>query len=330
MTTELARAPISLDARPPPPIHPARALGRGAMTPLEAALVVLVAFAALFVLRRALRDRHLDLRPLTPVFAPLNAAAFALRRAIGWSRGLPRLHAEPKEHLFDYLSQAERAAAEARETDLRTRFDLAPLAAAVSRDAYRENLYVLDVLERAAPDAARGVSALTTDVGSKDFVYAPALAAFTEGGAVHGVEIDGHVVYRDLYSRADHARAYARLAEPGATYHVRDFAEFRPPAPATLITMFFPFVTEFALVRWGLPRRTYRPQEIFSHAVRLLEPGGLLVVVNHSFEERDRVAELARGLEEIERVRGGDARSLLVEYMGEIEERTFTTFRRRA
>jgi hypothetical protein len=146
---------------------------------------------------------------------------------------------------------------------------------------------------------------------------------------VHGVEIDGHVVYRDLHSRADHARAHARLAGPGATYHVQDFAEFRPPAPATLITMFFPFVTEFALLRRGLPRRTYRPQAIFSHAVQLLEPGGLLVVVNHTLEERARVAELARGIEGLERVRGGDARSSLVAYTGEIEERTFTTFRRR-
>ena len=59
-----------------------------------------------------------------------------------------------------------------------------------------------------------------------------------------------------------------------------------------LVTCFFPFLTPSPLLWWGLPRRLLQPEAFFAHVCARVLPGGLLVVVNHSVEERD----IQRGL----------------------------------
>ena len=276
--------------------------------------------AAALLARRALAGRTADLTALAALRAPLNRVAFAARSRLGWTRGAPRLENEQKYELFDYLEAGDRRSAEATEADLRARYALEPLAARSTRRAYRENLYVLSTLDRFAAPPGRGARVTAIDVGSKDFVYAAAIAAFARGGDearaldVTGVEIDGHVVYRDLYSRADYARAYAAQAGSGVHVRIADFLEFSAAEPAALITMFFPFVTRFALLQWGLPARDYQPAALLAHAASLLAPGGQLVIASHTHEERDALAALMADISRLKPTASSAQDSKLVDY----------------
>ncbi len=293
------------------------------------------ALVAILVLRVWLGDRVLDISALTVAFAPVNRVRFALRRALRFSRGAPTLPNEPKDALFDYLEGAARTKAEARAEQLLGAYDLTRLREHSTRVAMRENLYVLDLLDtHAAAHLTRVTAASVVDVGSKDFVYAPALFALAERWseeppALTGVEIDGHVVYADLRSRADHAAAWAALAGTTARYCVQDFLAFTPAAPATLVTIFYPFVTRFALLRWGLPVSEYRPEALLAHAVSILGDGGVLVIINHTHEERDLLRAQMETIVGVVRAHGDDVTSTLVDYWEDVGERSVSVYVRR-
>lgn len=158
---------------------------------------------------------------------PGNALSFWLRRTLRWSQGRPDLPDEPKENLFAYLEGIESepaagllpaigntsARAEERERELRERSDLDRLRARSTAALYRKNLYLIDILERAAqgldlpPRLGKRLKAM--DVGAKDWHYVFALERWLArgGGAIRqvdlrGVELDGHGIYPDLRARA--------------------------------------------------------------------------------------------------------------------------------
>lgn len=304
-------------------------------------LLVAVAVFALLALRRRLGARTVDITPLAFLKVPFNAVAFRARRLVGFRRGPPTLAHEPKDDLFAHVEDlAERARLEARERVLRERYELEPLAALSSRSVYRDNLYVLDLLDRAVPPAALEPSAplRALDVGSKDFRYAFALARWLASRArgpisLLGIELDGHPVYPDLRSRADHAEAFAAQAERAVTgevgYRVGDFLA-APERDRDVVFVFFPFVLRYALVRWGLPLGHFRPEAIFEHAAACLRAGGLLVVVNHTEEEHARQRQILEAVPAFEIVTSASAESALVDYGEQTEGRRLTVARLRA
>lgn len=275
---------------------------------------------------------------------PGNAFSFWIRRTLRWSRGMPELPQEPKQNLFSYLADGDPGAeavraAEAREAELRERYDLEPLRARSTLALYRKNLYLLDVLEKAAegldlpPRGDAPLSAL--DVGSQDWHYAFALERWLSRGggrraiALRGVEIDGHGIYPDLRSRRDYARAYAaQTGNPKAAYEVVDFLA-APGQGLDVITWFYPFVAPHHLLLWGLPLRHFRPARLIGKAAALLRPGGWLVVLAHTPPEHDAFLALAREQGDLELVREGDARSRLVDFHADVEGRRFSIWRRR-
>ena len=180
---------------------------------------------------------------------PGNAFSFWIRKTLRWSRGMPTLPAESKDGLFAYLEEegaagtallparAEaRVRAEARERELRARYDLEPLRARSTAALYRKNLYLIDIVEQAArgldvpPREAGALKAM--DVGAQDWHYvfglerwlARANRASPRAVSLRGIELDGHGVYPDLRSRLDYARAYAaQTGNRDVTYEVGDF-----------------------------------------------------------------------------------------------------------
>ncbi len=232
--------------------------------------------------------------------APANELAFPLRASLRWSRGLPAPHDEPKDGLFAAPAAAARAA------DLRERFALGRLHAQSTRRVYAANLALLDRLEALfageaiAPGGADGVLA-AVDVGCGDFHYATALLQFLRLGgaaprpvALRGIELDGHGVYRDGHSRADHARQHAELAATGggsARFEVANFLRVRLP-PQDVVTMFYPFLTAYPLLRWGLPLSQLRPRALLQGAAAALRPGGCLVLVHQTDAEAGRARRL--------------------------------------
>lgn len=312
---------------------------------------ILAAATVLFVLLRYLVGRRaVDATGFLYVLAPAHAATFALRRWLAWSAGPVRHPNEAKDDLFAHASPARARRLEKRERVLRRRYRLERFHDASSCADYRENLYLLDLLDRHVADdislaCLEGkTSVRAIDVGSKDFRYAHALARWLGKAAIEsergrprrqvsltGIELDGHRVYDDLSSRKDHGETYAREvdsqgADDKVTYEVRDFLQ-HTERNVDVVFLFFPFVLEYALVRWGLPRSCFLPAKMFDHVFETLRPGGLVVVMNHTADERRRQIELLRdsGFEILKSV---DARSELVDYARDVPERSMTIARR--
>lgn len=148
----------------------------------------------------------------------------------------------------------------------------------------RNNYEYLDLLAQgfAAVRIAPPRPLLLTDVGSASFWYAAALAAFFHPGALVGVDIEGHRLFRDWHTRLDYARGYiSQIA--GAEFVVADYAN--DPRPADLITAFFPFITAGPVLAWRLPLSVLAPKRLFGRIAANLTPGGLFFMVNHGGEE---------------------------------------------
>ncbi len=238
--------------------------------------------------------------------AGLNALSFATRRLIHWQRGIPQLRNEDKQALFSYLSGDERRSARARAKTLLKRYQLGPLYERSTQPDYRDNLYLLDALDSLLGELSlppgRPVRAL--DVGAKNWCYVFGLERFLRlSGAAHGrevqlwgVEIDGFGIYPDFYSRADYAAAYvAQTGNDDVQFKVEDFLDTELPA-LDVVTLLFPFLSEEALVRWGLPLRMYAPEAIIAKSIDVLRPNGVLVVFNQTESERTRLGELLEPL----------------------------------
>ena len=244
-------------------------------------------------------------KSLAVLRVPGNCLGYQLRSRLRWSRGALGLAHENKAGLFDWLAAPHRAAAARREGQLRERYCLAALSACSSRLHYAENLALLDAFEPllarlrlpVGPDDVLRAA----DVGSGLFQYATALHRILARSGVgdrrrvilRGIEVDGHGIYRDLHSRADHARAHAALASGDVSFEVADFIGVRLPEQ-DVVTMLFPFLTAYPLLQWGLPLGLHRPRRLLRRAVQLLRVGGLLVVANQTEDEFRRLRQLLR------------------------------------
>ncbi len=235
--------------------------------------------------------------------APGNAIAFRLRSRLRWSKGVAALPHEDKGERLGWLT----CEGHARAQDLEARFDLAALRQRSSRLVFAENLALLDSLSRLLEGTVLPVSEdgvlRAVDVGSGVFQYATALQRYLAGSGttrlrrvvLRGIEVDGHGIYRDGHSRSDHARAHAALAGDDVHFQVGDFTAVRLPEQ-DLVTMWFPFVTRYSLLQWGLPLSLFAPRELFQRAAQIVRPGGLLVVASQTEIEALAVERLVQEL----------------------------------
>lgn len=270
--------------------------------------------------------------------APQNAVAFTVRSRVRWSRGTADLRNESKNRLFDHLPTPRWAEAESEERDLRARYGLETLRSRSTCLVYAENLAMLESLETLCGDERLPVGAdgalRAVDVGSGVFGYATALQRFLARGGkgphrhaiLRGIEIDGHGVYRDGHSRADHARAHASLAGSDVHFQVGDFTAL-PIPEQDVVTMWFPFVERFSLLQWGLPLSLFDPARLLSRAVATVRKGGLLLVANQTETEAERTASLLRA-EPVQHVRTASLATDLVPYGARTAGRVGSIWRR--
>jgi len=210
-----------------------------------------------------------------------NSIDFFLRQRLTWSPAARERSEDPEPFADD--------------TDRRWTEDYG-LEAARRRMAgwrWRRNLAVLQLLDRAAAEPlfrealAGGDPLRALDIGSKNFDYVDALAAVLSHGGrrtvdLTGLEIDPHRRYTDLRTRRAWAEHYCSFV-PGARYLPGDLEDHE--GSYRVITWFFPFLFRAPLVKWGLPGRLLRPAALLARARALLEPGGVLLIVNLTADE---------------------------------------------
>lgn len=201
-------------------------------------------------------------------------------------------------------------AARARQDELRERYELRSWPLSCWPEEISEALWLLDLLDRRI--VPRTPDGPCLDIGSKHWSYLPALRAAVPAEWT-GVELDAHRRYMNLVTRRAVAERRARIVGEslyvaGALQDVR--GEFG------LITWLLPFVTPAPHASWGLPRRFYDPPGMLRHAVSLLRPGGLMLVVNMGEEEARAQEELFEGV------------GLTSERLGEIRS-AFTPYRKK-
>jgi len=246
--------------------------------------------------------------------APAIEVGFALRSVLRWSRGAPVLTDTADGETFGWAEPEHRAALEQRLDVLREQFTLDHFAATQAPDVRSRNFARLEQLEQLSdgltiPTGPDGV-VRAADFGCGDFHYAAALQQWLarhQGAAepteprrvvLRGLELDGHGIYRDGHSRADHARARASAAAVEGSlvqFEVADAAHSRLPEQ-DVVSLFFPFLTAYACLSWGAPLSRLRPGKLLERAVQSVRPGGWLLVANQTEGENRRLNRMMEGL----------------------------------
>lgn len=271
--------------------------------------------------------------------APANAAFFAMRQGLRWSRGSPQILGEPFAGALADWPATSRPQAQALADSLSADYGLKAYDGRISRRFYRKNVYLLHLLDQALPlpdllaEAPVGPFA-ALDVGTADWDYVFALHAFlkrrtsADGLQLTGLEIDGYGIYPDGYSRADYAKAYvALLHDPGVQLRFED-ARMAAPPPQDLVTCFFPFLLPYQILAWGLPLRHLRPRALLTRQAGWVKPGGLWLLFTHAEEERAPLLAHLRAIPGMTLLRQGPARSLLEADAESYTERWYWLLRR--
>jgi hypothetical protein len=270
---------------------------------------------------------------------PGNAFSFWVRRMLRWSGGKPKLNQESKDNLFAYLQEGQ-SEAEARAVALHARYQLEPLARLSTATRYRENLYLLDALEKAThglPVPFRECGVIKAlDVGSQEWYYVFALERWLQWHnrknvdqvELTGIELDGYEIYADFHSRQDYAQAYVeQTGNPKVRYEIGDFLDSRERGH-DIIFIFYPLLLRYQVLLWGLPLRYFAPKSILLQAAGLTRPGGWLVVFCHTLREHEVLLDLGQAAGDYQLLREGQVVSKLTDLHGETNDSRFSVWKK--
>lgn len=206
--------------------------------------------------------------------------------------------------MFTQLNEQERRIAEQKADQYLETYHLQSLFEDSTADNYRENLFYLEMLERALiPISNLPKRVVAADIGSSHWFYVNALYSLLKWGqnpppggrqiSLSGYEVDAYRVYANFHSRYDYAVAHMRNLE-GVNYVHQHFT----PQPATfeIVTLLFPFVFQSDHLAWGLPRNQFSPETLLADAWNSLKPGGVLVIVNQGEKEHKTQLEILASL----------------------------------
>lgn len=252
-----------------------------------------------------------------------NELDFFFRRNIKLKRKYSGKN-EPKENFFGHFSGENKKIAEEKEKLYLEKYHLQGLKENSTCRNYLENLAVIELLESCfftptpcPPPSREGELSLVRgeaphqlpennkniikvlDIGSKNWFYASGEWSFYKYGGgereifLDGIEIDAFRVYSDFHTRYDYAQFYIKNL-PNTRYITKDFMEHNDKYD--FIVWFFPFVTEFPLLEWGLPLSRFKPAEMLRHAYECLNENGKILIVNQDETEYEIQEELIRDL----------------------------------
>ena len=209
-----------------------------------------------------------------------------------------RFRHQAKDALFAHLDDQARAQAESQARRLLEDYRLQGFHDDSDARNYRENLFYVELLERALEAARAGLPAslVAADVGCSSWFYLQGLYALLrwwhapEGREVRlrGYEADALSLGALPLSRLDYARAHIRGLD--VDYRAEPFVP--EPDAFDLVSMLFPFVFRKDHDEWGLAPPLFDPERLLAGAWQSVRPGGLLIVVNQGEEEHRREGEM--------------------------------------
>ena len=205
-----------------------------------------------------------------------HACRYYLEKRLAWSRGSYR---EPPAEQLRGLSgiQQERIASLKRR--FRVRFEQE-----VEQGTALKQYDYLDILAQAwaAWKLPHSTGGILQDIGSNNFWYAAVLHTFFRPTETVGIELEGHRLYINGYSRLDYAHGYIQDL-PNTRFFVGDYTSY--DHPADVVTAWYPFVTPGVVLAWGMPLSLWTPRALFDQVVNNLQPHGLFFMVNQGREE---------------------------------------------
>ncbi len=170
---------------------------------------------------------------------------------------------------------------------------LRPFADKLAPRALEKNLHTLWMLE------TMGVKPTVLQIlepGCQDFSRLPALATFFSQAEITGLEIDPYPILSDLHSRADKAAYYQSLL-PARTAHYQAGDFFHWQGGYDLLLCFYPFVSLYPALAWGLPARYGSAASWIESILRTLKVGGEALLVHQGPWEEESFDEARAALE---------------------------------
>ncbi len=147
------------------------------------------------------------------------------------------------------------------------------------------NLYHLNIFDKFLTKKTKDNLSIL-DIGSKNWEYVKSEYAFFNSFAknftLNGIELDAYRLNSNLYNRYEIAKFYTKDLS-NTNYIPGDFLKHQQKYD--YIIWFLPFITKYPLIKWGLPLKYFKPQEMLLHAYNLLNPNGELLIVNQGEEE---------------------------------------------
>ncbi|MBR2068367.1 MAG: hypothetical protein IJ877_01265 [Candidatus Gastranaerophilales bacterium] len=170
------------------------------------------------------------------------------------------------------------------------------------------NIYYFQTFDKYFKAENKKISIL--DIGSKNWEYVKAqyyfFKTYSKDFVLNGIELDYNRLNTNFYSRYEIAKFYTKNLE-NTNYIKGDFLEHNQKYD--YIIWILPFVSKYPLIKWGLPLKYFKPLEMLSHAMYLLNSKGQMLIVNQGKKEYSIQKELNEKL------------NLKAEYFGEIEDK---------
>lgn len=124
------------------------------------------------------------------------------------------------------------------------------------------------------------------DVGSKNWEYAKAqyffFKSFNSNFTLNAIELDAYRLNSRFYNRYEIAKFYIKGLK-NTNYFIGDFINHN--LKYDYIIWILPFVSEYPLLKWGLPLKYFKPEKMLLHAYSLLKKDGELLIINQGEKE---------------------------------------------
>lgn len=141
----------------------------------------------------------------------------------------------------------------------------------------QESLYVFNLLEKyLIPNFNSDLRIL--DIGSKNWAYVKGeydfFKKYCDNLYLDGVELDAYRLYSNFYSRYEVAKFYTKNLK-NTNYYAKNLLDIQ--GEYDYIIWLLPFVTQYPLMKWGLPKKYFMPEKLLKHAYTLLNKKMLIV-----------------------------------------------------